>query len=310
MLRVTSSPHVRDVRTTRSVMGDVACALIPAGAFGVYYFGYRAAIVILISCVAAVLSEFLYNRLAHRKQTIGDLSAVVTGLLLAYNLPASVPYWMPAVGAAIAILLVKMIFGGLGHNFVNPALAGRAILMTSWLSYMSGSAFELAVRGVDAVSTATPLLREYDLWQLFIGQAPGCIGEVSKLALLVGGAYLVVRGVITWHIPVAMTVTVFVLSWITSGALVGSVDSGVYQILSGGLLLGAIFMATDYSTSPVTWVGKLIFGVGCGLVAFVIRYFSSMAEGVSYSILFMNLFVPLIDRFTKPRVYGEGKKHA
>lgn len=310
MLKVTSSPHVRDARTTRSIMRDVAFALLPAGAFGVYYFGYRAALIILISCVAAVGSELLYNRIAHKRQTVGDMSAIVTGLLLAYNLPASVPYWMPAVGAAIAILLVKMIFGGLGHNFVNPALVGRAILMTSWLSYMSGTAYSLAVRGVDAVSTATPLVQQYDLWQLFIGQAPGCIGEVSKLALLAGGAYLIFRKVITWHIPVAMAGTVFALSWATSGEFVGSLDSGVYQILSGGLLLGAIFMATDYTTSPVTWVGKLIFGLGCGLVAFSIRYFSSMAEGVSYSILFMNLFAPLIDRFTKPKVYGEGKKNA
>lgn len=310
MMRVTSSPHVRGVRTTQSVMGDVACALIPAGAFGVYYFGYRAAIIIGISCLTALVCELLYNYFTHKRQTIGDLSAVVTGLLLAYNLPVSVPYWMPVVGSAIAILLVKMIFGGIGHNFVNPALAGRAILMTSWLSYMSGSAFEVPIRGVDAVSTATPLVQQYDLWQLFIGQVPGCIGEVSKLALLVGGAYLIVRKVITWHIPVAMAGTVFILSWITSGELIGSVDSGVYQLLSGGLLLGALFMATDYTTSPVTWIGKLIFAVGCGLVAFVIRYFSSMAEGVSYSILFMNLFVPLIDRYTKPKVYGEGKKHA
>lgn len=310
MLRVTSSPHVRGARTTRSIMGDVACALIPAGAFGVYYFGYRAAIIILISCAAAVLSEFLYNRIARKKQTIGDLSAVVTGLLLAYNLPASVPYWMPAVGSAIAILLVKMIFGGIGYNFVNPALAGRAILMTSWLSYMSGSAFQVAVRGVDAVSAATPLIQQFPLWQLFIGQVPGCIGEVSKLALILGGLYLVFRKVITWHIPVTMAGVVFALSWITSGRLYGTLDSGAYQLLSGGLLLGAIFMATDYTTSPVTWPGKLIFAAGCGLVAFVIRYFSSMAEGVSYSILFMNLFVPLIDRFTKPKVYGEGKKHA
>ncbi len=310
MLRVTSSPHVRSARTTQSIMAHVAVALIPAGGFGIFYFGYRAAMIILISCVTAVATEFLYNYITRKAQTIWDLSAIVTGMLLAYNLPSSVPYWMPVVGSAVAILLVKMIFGGLGHNFVNPALAGRAILMTSWLSYMSGSALNVAVRGVDAVATATPLVQQYDLWQLFIGQAPGCIGEVSKLALLVGGLYLVARKVITWHIPVAMIGTVFALSWITSGALVGSVDAGVYQLLSGGLLLGAIFMATDYATSPITWVGKLIFGVGCGLVAFAIRYFSSMAEGVSYSILFMNLFVPLIDQFTKPKVYGGGKKNA
>lgn len=308
LLRVTTWPHIRDVRTTQSIMGDVACALIPAGAFGIYYFGRRAAIIILISCLAAVGAEFLYNRIARKRQTIGDLSAVVTGLLLAYNLPVTVPYWIPAVGAALAILLVKMIFGGLGQNFANPALAARAILMISWLSIMSDSA--MVVRGLDAVTAATSLVHEYPLWQLFVGQVPGCIGEVSKLALLVGGGYLLIRRVITWHIPVALLTTVFALSWLSSGSLVGSVNSAVYQLLSGGLILGAFFMATDYATSPVTWPGKLIFAVGCGLMAFVIRGYSPMAEGLSFSILFMNLFVPLIDRFTKPRVYGEGKRHA
>lgn len=310
MMRVTASPHIRDAGTTQSIMWDVICALIPAGAFGVYYFGYRAALIIGIACAAAVLSELLYNHITHKRQTISDCSAIVTGLLLAYNLPATVPLWMPAVGSAIAILLIKMIFGGLGHNFANPALAARAILATSWAGHMSGSAFNMAVRGLDAATAATPLVQEYTLFQLFVGQAPGCIGEVSKIAILVGAGYLLVRKVITWHIPVVMLGTVFALNWITSGTLVGSIDSAVYQLLSGGLILAACFMATDYATAPISAWGKVIFAFGCGLVAYVIRLLSPMAEGVSYSILFMNLIVPLIDRFVKPRVYGEGKKHA
>ena len=310
LLRVSSSPHIRSARTTQSIMMDVICALLPAGAFGVFYFGARAAIITLIACASCVLSEFFYNAVCRKRQTISDLSAVVTGLLLAYNLPASAPYWMPAVGGALAILLVKMIFGGIGQNFVNPALAARAILMSSWLSHMSGSAFNLSVRGLDAVTSATPLVQQYDLYQLLIGQVPGTIGEVSKIAILVGAIYLLVRGVISWHIPVVMLGTVFALSWITSGELTGSVDSAVYQLLSGGLILGACFMATDYATSPMTGWGKAVFAAGCGLIVYVIRRFSPMAEGVSYSILFMNLIVPLIDRFIKPRVYGEGKAHA
>ena len=246
--------------------------------------------------------------MAKKPCTVGDLSAVVTGVLLAYNLPVSVPVWMPVIGTLLAIVLVKMIFGGLGSNFVNPALTARAILMTSWVGYMSGSAYQVAVRGVDAVSTATPLAAQesYSLWQLFIGQCPGCIGEVGRVAILVGGVYLIVRKVISWRVPVMMLLTLFVCTWLAEG----SAYAGLYAILSGGAFLAAFFMATDYATSPVTPVGKFIMGVGCGLIAFVIRRFSSMAEGVSYAVLIMNLTVPLIDRYTRPRVYGEVKKRA
>ncbi len=306
--RVSSSPHIRARRSVQSIMLEVLAALAPAGVFGVCFFGLRALLIIAISTASAVFWEWLYTRVAKKPCTVGDLSAVVTGVLLAYNLPASVPLWMPVVGAFLAIVLVKMIFGGLGSNFVNPALTARAILMTSWVGYMSGSAYALNVRGLDAVSGATPLAspESYELYQLLIGQTPGCIGEVGRIALVVGGVYLIARGIISWRIPVLMLGTLFVCTWIADG----SVHSATYAILSGGAVLGAFFMATDYATSPATPVGKVIMGVGCGLITFVIRRFSSMPEGVSYAILIMNLTVPLLDRFTRPRVFGEVKKRA
>ncbi len=306
--RVASSPHIRAGRSVQGVMLEVIVALVPAGAFGVYFFGWRALLVIAVSVFSAVFWEWLYAHMAKKPCTVGDLSAVVTGLLLAYNLPASVPLWMPVVGALLAIVLVKMIFGGLGANFVNPALTARAILMTSWVDFMSGGAYQTAVRGLDAVSAATPLAapESYSLWQLFAGQCPGCIGEVGRVALLVGGVYLMVRKVISWRIPVFMLGTLFVCTWLAEG----SVYAAAFAILSGGAFLGAFFMATDYATSPVTPVGKIVMGVGCGLLVFVIRRFSSMPEGVSYAILIMNLTVPLLDRYLKPRVYGEVRKRA
>lgn len=306
--RASSSPHIHAQRSVQGVMLEVLVALFPAGAFGVYRFGWRALLIIAVSALSAVFWEWLYTRVAKKPCTVGDLSAVVTGVLLAYNLPSSVPVWMPVVGSFLAIVLVKMIFGGLGSNFVNPALTARAILMTSWVGYMSGTAYSVAVRGLDAVSSATPLAapENYDLYQLFAGQCTGCIGEVGRVALLVGGVYLIARKIISWRIPVLMLGTLFVCTWIAEG----SVYAAAYAILSGGAFLGAFFMATDYATSPVTPVGKIIMGVGCGLIAFVIRRFSSMPEGVSYAILIMNLAVPLIDRYTRPRVFGEVKKRA
>lgn len=300
-LRVSSSPHIRIDRTTAAIMLDVIIALAPAGIMGVVRFGMRAGFVIFVAVFSAVACEFLYNKYSERPQSVADLSAVVTGLLVAYNLPASVPLWLPAVGSALAILLVKMIFGGIGCNFVNPALTARAILMTSWVDHMSGSAFTL---GVEAVTSPTPMAHEYSAMELLLGGAPGCIGEVCRIAILAGAAYLLIRRVISWHIPVAMLATVFLLAWAATGELWGSTDAAAYQLLSGGLMLGAWFMATDYTTSPVSNGGKLIFGVGCGLIVFLIRRFSAMAEGVSYAILFMNLFVPLIDRYVRPRRFG------
>lgn len=313
--RVTSSPHLRAAHTTRSIMLDVIVALLPAGACGIYFFGLNAALLILTSVISAVVWEALIQKLMKRPVTVNDLSAVVTGLLLAYNLPSTAPLWMPVVGTGVAIVLVKQIFGGIGCNFMNPALVGRAVLLASWTSLMSGSAFVAPGWGVDAVTSATPLTAEstqaYSLLNLFLGNVPGCIGETSKLALLIGGGYLLWRKVISWRIPVTMLATAFVLFWIASGRLVGTVDSALYQLLSGGMILGAFFMATDYATSPTTPLGKLIMGVGCGALLFVIRrYNPSYPEGCSYAILVMNMTVPLIERFTKPRIYGEVKEHA
>ncbi len=323
--RVSSSPHIRADRTTASIMLEVIIALIPAGAAGVYFLGMRSLLVMAISVAAAVAWEWLYNRLCKKPQTIGDLSAVVSGLLLAYNLPVSVPIWIPVIGAFFAIVLVKQIFGGIGCNFVNPALAARVILMVSWPDQMSGSAFGTVVRGLeeavssattgataaaaDAVSSATSLVAAeggYTLMQLFIGQIPGSLGEISKAALLLGGLYLIVRKIINWRVPVLMLGTMFVAEWLMRGTTYAALQA----ILSGGMFLGAFFMATDYATSPVTPVGRAIMGISCGLLAFAIREFSKMPEGVSYAILIMNLAVPLIDRYTKPRVYGEVKRYA
>ena len=302
--RVASSPHIRAGRTTRGIMLDVIVALLPAGAFGVAWFGLHALWIIAVSVLSAVAWEALWCWMAKKPYTVGDLSAVVTGLLLAYNLPPTVPLWLPIVGTGIAIVLVKQCFGGLGQNFMNPALAARAILMSSWVGLMSGTAYSMA----DAMTSATPLAQgaEYALDALFWGTIPGCIGEVCKPALLAGGLYLLARRVISWRVPVTMLLVSFALFWIS----LGSAESALRQVLSGGLILGAFFMATDYSSSPTTPVCKLIMGAGCALVLFVIRTFSSLPEGCSYAILFMNLATPLIERFTQPRVFGEVKNRA
>lgn len=302
--RVASSPHIRAGRTTRGIMLDVIVALLPAGAFGVAWFGLHALWIIAVSVLSAVAWEALWCWMAKKPYTVRDLSAVVTGLLLAYNLPPTVPLWLPIVGTGIAIVLVKQCFGGLGQNFMNPALAARAILMGSWVGLMSGTAYSMA----DAMTSATPLAQgaEYALDALFWGTIPGCIGEVCKPALLAGGLYLLARRVISWRVPVTMLLVSFALFWIS----LGSAESALRQVLSGGLILGAFFMATDYSSSPTTPVGKLIMGAGCALVLFVIRTFSSLPEGCSYAILFMNLATPLIERFTQPRVFGEVKNRA
>lgn len=314
---VTSSPHIRSSATTRRVMLDVCIALLPAGVAAVWFFGWYALALIAASTITAVVAEALTQRLMHRAVTVGDCSAIVTGLLVAYNVPASAPLWLPMVGSAFAIIIVKQFFGGLGKNFLNPALAARAVLLSSWMGMMTGSAFTAPViYAVDAYSGATALASAdtgaYTLLQLFLGDIPGCLGEVSKLALIIGAAYLLARRVISWRIPTAMIGTAFVCFWINSGSLYSAdTASALYQLLSGGLILGAFFMATDYSSSPVTPVGQLIFGAGCGLLLFVIRMFNpTYPEGCSYAILFMNLLTPLIDRWTMPRIYGRGKKHA
>ena len=317
-MKVASSPHIRRARTTSTIMLDVILALLPAGAAGVFYFGTRALLVILLAVVGAVASEFLYNRLTHRKQTIGDFSAVVTGLLLAYNMPVSVPLWMPVVGAFFAIVIVKQLFGGIGRNFVNPALAARVFLF-SWASEMTNfsvpgnpiHSFAVTLNPADIVAGATPLaslkagaLPETNLFDMITGNCGGCIGEVSSLLLIAGAGLLLWRRVITWQIPVAYLGTVAVLTFLFPRYDGVSLDFMLCELFAGGLILGALFMATDYATSPVTPVGRLVYGVGCGLITVLIRYFGSYPEGVSFSILIMNMLVWYIDKATMPRRFG------
>lgn len=308
---ISSSPHLRDNVSTTSIMRDVCIALLPAAVAGVLFFGYRSAIILALSVAAAVLSEWLYCKAAHCRNTIGDFSAVVTGMLLAMNLPSTVPYWMPVIGSVIAILLCKMIFGGIGQNFINPALAARAILALSWASLMNTFATpafgNLAV--VDAMASATPIgasAGTYTLGQLFLGNIPGTIGETCKLALLIGAAYLFYKKVITWHIPAAFIGTFAVCYLLKTGF---DVNATLAQLLSGGLILGAFFMATDYSSSPATAKGKIVFGIGCGLLLFIFRACKKTpAEWCSYAILLMNVCSPLIERVTGNKSFGEVKK--
>ena len=310
---ISSSPHLRDNVSTKSIMQDVCISLLPACAAGVLFFGYRSAVILALSVAAAVLSEWFYCKANHSKNTIGDFSAVVTGMLLAMNLPSTVPYWMPVIGSVIAILLVKMIFGGIGQNFMNPALAARAILALSWASVMNSFAQPAFgnLAGVDAIASATPISgaanADFTLLQLFLGNIPGTIGETCKLALLVGAAYLVWRKVISWHIPVAFMGSFVVCYLIATGF---DVKASIYQLLSGGVVLGACFMATDYSSSPATDLGKIIFGIGCGLLLFIFRFVKSTpAEWCSFAILLMNVVSPLIERVTRTKSFGEVKKN-
>ena len=321
-LVVSSSPFLRDASvSTRRLMGDVVIALIPTALAAIWFFGAPALALMLVSVVFAVLSELVYEKITHQKTTIDDLSAVVTGLLLAFNLPANAPWWMAAIGSIIAIVLVKQMFGGIGQNFINPALAARTILMLSWAGLIAATAlpaggqlFGLTTVPVDAVASATPLVSSsYSLWQLFIGDVPGMLGETCKLTLILGGVYLIVRKVIDWRIPVFFIGTSFILFWIQTGVIY-SVESGtenaLYQILSGGLLLGAFFMATDYVTRPVTKKGQYIYGIFLGLLTGIFRVCSASAEGVSYAIILGNLLVPLIERFTLPKAFGKGGERA
>ena len=308
-LTVASSPHIRGNFSTRRIMLDVVLALLPALCVGIAVLGWRSLVVTLISVAAAVGAEWLYSVLTKSRNTTVDGSAMVTGLLLAMTLPHTVPYWMAAAGGIFAIVVVKMLCGGLGQNIFNPALTARAFLM---LIFPVGLTRYV---GVDGVTAATPLhhmvmpaLPEQTIMQMFLGSVnrPGSIGEISALALLIGGAYLVYRKVISVRIPAAYIGTVAVMTLVFSKT--GSpVEWMTYQLLSGGLLLGAIFMATDYSTSPATPVGQYVYGVGCGCLTVFFRYFGLFPEGVTYAILIMNALVWLIDRHTAPRRFGVKK---
>lgn len=320
MLQVSSSPHIRDSVTTRRLMLDVVIALLPAIAASVYMFGIRALVVILLTSGCTVLFEYLSRLVLKRYNSIGDLSAVVTGLLLAMNLPPTIPLWITVVGAFIAIVIVKQLFGGIGQNFMNPALASRVILMLSYPAAMTrwailsdrakaASSVVSNISGLDLIATATPLylmqskapLPSY--LDLFIGVKGGCLGEVSILALLIGALYLFIRKVITPWIPLTYIGTVAIIT-----ALAG--QDPLYHVLSAGLIIGAFFMATDYVTAPLTRNGQIIYALGCGIITALIRLFGSMTEGVSFAILLMNILVPHIERWTTPVPFGGGRKYA
>lgn len=329
---VTSSPHLRDNRSVATVMRDVIIALTPALLGSLLFFSYRALVIVGISVVSCVVFEFLYNMLLKKKQTVGDLSAVVTGILLGFNIPVTAPVWLVVIGAAFAILIAKMLYGGIGKNIVNPALAGRVFLMlcfsdkmTGWIS--ANSALNHTVKGlplfsnVDVVSTATPLsylkngdasiIHNIPLSSAFLGTVGGCIGETSAILLIIGGVYLLYKKVITWHIPAAYLGTVALVTFLfPSFSDISRLEFMGYHLFSGGVMLAALFMATDYATSPVTPVGRLIYGAGCGLITVFIRYFGGYPEGASFAVLLMNFLTWFIDKNTIPTKFGGEKKYA
>ena len=306
--KVSAAPHVHAKDSTATLMLDVIAALMPCVVAGIWLFGYRAAIVVAVSVAACVLTELVCQKIAKKPIRINDLSAVVTGIILALNLPSTAPWWMILIGAIIAIGLVKQLFGGIGDNFLNPALTARAVLLASWPARMTAtntaSAYPLPF---DTVTSATVLTPETTLnttmVDMLVGRIPGTIGEVCKVAILLGLVYLLIRRTITRHIPVVMVGTFMLSAWAFG------LDP-IHAVLSGGILFGAVFMATDYVTSPMTKWGQVIYAAGAGLIVALIRAFGSYPEGVTYAILFMNVVTPLIDRAVKPRIYGEVKSHA
>ena len=341
---VTSSPHIKDRVTTSKIMLYVIIALLPATVAGVIFFGKYALQTILISVLAAVATEYLIEKAFGMKHTIGDFSAALTGLLLALILPPYVPWWIPVIGSFVSISVAKMPFGGLGKNIFNPALVGRAFLMASWPTLMTttwgagakhllasgiekSGAFTqyLHLHGLDALTNATPLAlmkhglsdpnviskltSAHNLWHLFWGNVGGTIGETSALLLLIGGLFLLIKKVISWHIPVSMLAAIFLFSWIFPRKGAAAFFSGypLFEILAGGAFIGALFMATDYVTSPLLSKGKLIYGASIGFIVVMIRNYGGYPEGVNYAILIMNAFVPLIDRYTRPKIFGEKK---
>ena len=301
------SPHFFTKRSTRMIMLDVIIALLPAAAASVIVFGPRSLLVIGVCAASCIIFEFAFEKLCRRENTIGDLSAIVTGMLLAYNLPVSIPLWQAVFGSLVAIVVVKQLFGGLGQNFANPAITARIVMMVAFSGSMTNWVFPGTSKMPDAVSSATPLSAAAkgtvsmmpSYMDLFLGKHAGCIGETCALALLIGGIYLIIRRVISWHTPLVFIATVALMSFFCG-------KDPLYQVLSGGLLLGAIFMATDYSTTPHTKWGKVIFGVGCGLITILIRFWGNLPEGVSFSILIMNIFTPYIDKLTRVKPLAGG----
>ena len=305
-LLIEPSPHIRCALTTQRIMLDVLIALMPAVIAGTWLFGLRALVLVVLCAAFCVVFEALFNVITKRKQTVSDLSAVVTGVLLGLNLPPALPIYMAAIGCFAAIVVVKQFFGGIGQNFANPAITARIVLMLSFGKYMTSWTAPVvgSISGVDAVSSATPLSSPEAVpsyLDMFLGIRAGCIGETCIAALLLGGFYLLIRGIIDPVTPFAFIGTVAL------GALIGGYDVPV-QLMSGGLVLGAFFMATDYATTPFTRTGKLIFAVGCGIITCVIRFFGIYPEGVSFSILIMKILTPLIDRYTRPKPFGEKKR--
>ena len=318
LLTVSPSPHLRNSDSTRTVMTEVIIALIPALVWGIITFGLRALTVTIISVVACVGFEALAQLALRRPITVSDMSAALTGLFIALNMPVSAPLWIPVVASFFAVVVVKQVFGGIGKNIVNPAMAARVFVMLSWAGQMTkftaaGARYPFfgdVAGGYDAVATATPLaalksgnVPEASLFDMFTGKIGGCIGEVSTLLLLLGGIYLLVRRIISWHIPVAYLGTVAVLTY-AFPKTGDAVSFMLYELMAGGLVLGAFFMATDYTTSPISPVGRIVYGIGCGALTVLIRYFGGYPEGTSFAILIMNLLVWYLDSAFKPRWFG------
>ena len=322
-LIVSSSPHIRSNQDTSYIMKQVVLALLPATLAGIFFFRLSALNVLFFCIAGCVGAEFIYQKITKKESTIGDFSAVVTGLLLAFNVPASLPWWMCLLGAAFAIIVVKMVFGGIGNNFVNPALAARAFLLASFpvaMTMWTKTGVNWVSSGnIDAYTSATPLsilkagsngisiLKDsgISLFDMFIGNISGCIGETSAILIILGGLYLMYKGIINYVIPTFYIATVAILMFILGGFNLTFV---IYELLAGGLMLGAFFMLTDYTTSPMTKKGQIIYAVLAGLITTVIRLYGGYPEGVSYSILFVNVMTPLIDKYTKTKVFGEVSK--
>lgn len=321
LLTVSASPHRRTKDTTTGIMLDVIIALVPALVLSVVLFGFRSLAVVAVSVIACVLFEYICRKVMKRDNTIGDLSAIVTGILLAFNLPSTMPLWMVIIGDAVAIIVVKQFFGGIGQNFVNPALVGRIVLMMSFPTYTNNyvQPFAWRIEQLDAVTTATPLAQfagNYNaesalsvinssslpaLSEMFYGARGGCLGETCAAALIVGFLYLIIRKVISPAIPLCYVGTVALIMFFTGGM---SLTFTAYQVMAGGLLLGAIFMATDYTTSPISLKGKIVYAIGCGIITSLIRIFGNLPEGVSFSIILMNILVPHIETLCAPKPFG------